>query len=59
MIYKEMTPDEKIEYLENILHKIDRICENTPPSYAYCDNEAGCYMANLLEQISSLIFNIS
>jgi hypothetical protein len=56
MTYKDMTPNEKIEYLEDILHQIDKICENTPPSYAYCDSEAGYYMANLLEQIS--FFNL-
>ena len=50
-----MTDQEKIEYYENILYEIGKISQNIPPFYSYGDNEAACYMADLLNSISEII----
>jgi hypothetical protein len=51
------TDAEKVEYYEHMLESIQRVTENVPPYYAYGDNEAGCYMANMLQQIDEIIYN--
>lgn len=51
------TDKEKVEYLEMLLHEIKKVTERVPPSYAYGDNEAGCYMADLLQEIDCIIYN--
>jgi hypothetical protein len=43
-----------IDILENKLDKILELCNNVPPYYAYGDNEAACYMMEIIEKISRI-----
>ena len=54
----KLTDKEKIEYYLDTFNAISKIIGRIPPSYAYGDNEAGCYMANLLEEIDTLVNNL-
>jgi len=51
------TDAEKVEYYKNLLNEIRKVTERVPPYYAYGDNEAGCYMADMLEEICDMIYN--
>jgi hypothetical protein len=53
-----MEADERIVRLENLLEEIWRMCKNIPPYYAYGDNEAACYMADLIESIQEKACNL-
>lgn len=54
-----METDERITKLENLLEEIWRMCkDNMPPYYAYGDNEAACYMADLIESIQEKASNL-
>jgi hypothetical protein len=57
--YNKLSSEEVIEYYNNTLDEIKEIIQRIPPSYAYGDNEAGCYMANMLEEINYIIINAS
>lgn len=51
------TDAEKVEYYEHLIEAIQKVTERVPPAYAYGDNEAGCYMANMLQEIDCIIYN--
>lgn len=49
---EELTAEDKLECL---VWEIERVLRQIPPYYAYGDNEAGVYMANMLDDIGELI----
>jgi hypothetical protein len=51
------TDAEKVEYYEHLLNAIRKVTDRVPPYYAYGDNEAGCYMADMLQEIDCIIMN--
>lgn len=56
--FDAMSDKEKVEYLEEVvLKEVKNIIDRVPPSYAYADNEAGCFMADLLQEIDCLLYN--
>jgi hypothetical protein len=50
--------NENINDLNNRMIKIAELCSNKPPLYAYGDNEAGCYMSNILDEINNIAYPI-
>lgn len=49
---EDMTAEDKLECL---IWEIEKILRQIPPYYAYGDNEAGVYMANMLDDIGILL----
>lgn len=49
---KDMTSEDKLECL---IWEIEKVLRQIPPYYAYGDNEAGVYMANMLDDIGILV----
>ena len=54
---KLSTREEVIEYYNDVFEEIKKVLQRIPPSYAYGDNEAGCHMANMLQEIDMIIYN--
>lgn len=46
------------ENIRDVLEQIYKICQQIPPSYAYGDNEAASYMANMIQEIDNLVYPV-
>jgi predicted nicotinamide N-methyase len=57
MTEEELGLKRRVEMLEQALEQISRTCDLIPPYYAYGDNEAGVYMANMIDDIKQLSNN--
>jgi hypothetical protein len=55
--FQKLNEQEKTEYFIIVLDEINKVISKIPPVYAYGDNEAGCYMAQMLQEIQSIIYN--